>query len=272
VKSKTILLHSEQGLGDTIQFCRYANLVKAQGATVILQVEAPLVRLLSTLKGADLVVERGAALPDFDLHASLMSLPRAFRTSLQTVPAEVPYLSAEPDEIAAWARKLGPRTRPRVGLVWAGGFKQERPDLWSVYRRRDAPLRMLAPLARADVDFVSLQKGEPAESELADLDAAGWDGPAMLNPAADLHDFSDTAALIENLDLVIAVDTSTAHLAGALGKPVWILNRFDTCWRWMLERTDSPWYPTARLFRQKSFNDWEPVVRDVAEALTAFKP
>jgi hypothetical protein len=155
--------------------------------------------------------------------------------------------------------------------VWAGGFRPDRPDLWTTYRRRDAPLRMLAPLAQAEVDFMSLQKGERAEAELADLLAAGWDGPAMLNPAADLHDFSDTAALVQNLDLVITVDTAVAHLAGALGKPVWILDRFDSCWRWMRVRRDSPWYPTARLFRQKTFGDWTPVVREVAEALKTFK-
>jgi tetratricopeptide (TPR) repeat protein len=267
LKGKTILLHSEQGLGDTLQFCRYANLVKAQGATVILQVETPLVRLLSSLTGADRVLAKGADVPDFDLHASLMSLPHAFRTRLETVPAEVPYLYAEPHKITAWAQRLGPRTRPRVGLVWSGGSQSDRPDLRNVYRRRDIALAMLAPLAQADVDFVSLQKGEPAVSELA-----GWDGPPILNTAASLHDFSDTAALVENLDLVITVDTSAAHLAGALGKPVWILNRFDSCWRWMRERTDSPWYPSARLFRPKTFDDWAPVVQDVAEALRTFKP
>jgi ADP-heptose:LPS heptosyltransferase len=272
VKGKTILLHSEQGLGDTLQFCRYADLVKAEGAAVILQVEAPLVRLLSTLKGADRVLAKGADLPDFDLHASIMSLPRAFRTSLQTVPAAIPYLHADPEDVAAWARRLGPRTRPRIGLAWAGGFRPDRPDLWTIYRRRDAPLRMLAPLARAEADFISLQKGERAENELAELVAAGWDGPAMLNPAAELRDFADTAALVENLDLVITVDTAVAHLAGALGKPVWILDRFDSCWRWMRERTDSPWYPTVRLFRQKTFGDWGPVIQEIAEALRTFKP
>jgi hypothetical protein len=265
---KTILLHSEQGLGDTLQFCRFANLVKAEGATVILQVETPLVRLLSTLEGADLVLAKGSGLPDFDVHASIMSLPRAFRTTLKTVPAQVPYLYAEPDKVAAWRQRLGSATRPRVGLAWSGGAAPGRDDLG----RRNIPLHMLAPLARAGVDFVSLQKGERAEAELADLVAAGWDGPAMFNPAPDLHDFSDTAALIENLDLVITVDTSIAHLAGALGKPVWILNRFDSCWRWMRGRTDSPWYPTARLFRQKTFGDWAPVAQDVAEALRMFKP
>jgi tetratricopeptide (TPR) repeat protein len=267
LSGKTLLLTSEQGLGDTLQFCRYADLAKAQGATVILQAEAPLVALLSTLKGADRVLAKGAALPPFDLHASLMSLPHAFGTRLDTVPAQVPYLHAEPDKVAAWARRLGPKTRPRVGLAWAGGFQAERTDLRTVYQRRDIPLAMLAPLAGAEVDFVSLQKGEPAHGELAH-----WAGPAMLDPAAELHDLSHTAALIENLDLVITVDTAVAHLAGALGKPVWILNRFDSCWRWMRERTDSPWYPTARLFRQQTLGDWPPVVREVGEALRAFKP
>jgi tetratricopeptide (TPR) repeat protein len=269
---KTILLWSEQGLGDTLQFCRYANLAKAQGATVILQVETPLVSLLATLEGADRVLPKGAPLPDFDLHASLMSLPHAFGTRLETVPAEVPYLHAAPHQIAAWSQRLGPKTRPRVGLAWAGGFQADRTDLRTVYQRRDIPLQMLAPLAGAEVDFVSLQKGEPGQGDLARLAAAGWDGPAVLDVAARLHDFSDTAALIETLDLVITVDTAVAHLAGALGKPVWILNRFDTCWRWMRDRTDSPWYPTARLFRQTTFGDWAPVVAEVVGALRAFRP
>ena len=263
LQGKTILLHAEQGLGDTIQFSRYADLAKAQGATVILQVDAPLVSLVSTLKGADRVIAKDDPRPDFDLHASIMSLPGAFRTTLATVPAQTPYLRADPAKVAAWSQRLGPRTRPRVGLVWAGGIKPDRPDLV----RRNMPLRLLAPLADAEVDFVSLQKGEAAEAELARLVAAGWNGPAMFEAAGDLRDFSDTAALVETLDLLITVDTSTAHLAGALGKPVWILNRYDNCWRWMRERADSPWYPTARLFRQSAFGDWAPVVRDVAEAL-----
>lgn len=266
LQGRTILLHSEQGLGDTLQFCRYADLAKQAGATVILKVDAPLVRLLSTLKGADHVLAAGASLPSFDLHAPIMSLPLAFRTTIHTIPAEVPYLRAEPEKVALWTRRLGPRTRPRVGLVWSGGVVPGRAE----FERRNIPLRMLAPLAAADADFVSLQKGEAAERELAEALAAGWNGPDMVNPAADLHDFSDTAALIETLDLVITVDTSTAHLAGALGKPVWILNRFDSCWRWLRQRTDSPWYPTARLFRQRIFGDWSEVVQEVAEALRAF--
>jgi hypothetical protein len=274
LEGKTLLLYSEQGLGDTLQFCRYAALAKAAGANVILEVEAPLVRLLSTLEGADLVLEKGAPLPPFDLHASLMSLPLAFGTRLDTVPAKIPYLYAEPDKAAAWAARLhahfGGRRRPRVGLVWSGGFRPDQPSQWNINRRRNIPLETLAPLAGAAVDFVSLQKGEPAESELAALVAQGWNGPALADFASGLNDFSDTAALIDNLDLVISVDTSTAHLAGAMDKPVWILNRFDNCWRWLLHRSDSPWYPTARLFRQAGFDDWAPVVREVAAALKSF--
>ena len=276
LEGKTILLHTEQGLGDSLQFCRYADLVKATGATVVLEAERPLVALLRTLEGVDQVVAKGEPLPPFDLHSSLMSLPRALRTTLDTVPAAIPYLRADPDKVRSWSERLdghlGVRRRPRVGLVWSGGFRPDRPELWNVNRRRNIPLQMLSPLAGADVDFVSLQKGEPAETELRDLVAQGWDGPAVADFTAELHDFSDTAALIETLDLVIAVDTSTAHLAGALGKPVWLLNRHDSCWRWMAGRADSPWYPTLRLFRQKTFGDWRPVVEEVAEALRAFVP
>ena len=271
LEGKTILLHSEQGLGDTLQFCRYADLVKAEGARVVLEVEKPLVPLLRTLAGADAVVEKGAALPDFDLHCSLMSLPAALRTTLDTVPAGVPYLHADSDKAKAWAERLGERRRPRVGLVWSGGFRPDRPQLWGVNRRRNIALELLAPLAAADVDFFSLQKGQPAEGELAELEARGWDGPAIANFTGDLDDFADTAALVENLDLVIAVDTSTAHLAGAMGKPVWLLNRFDSCWRWMTGRTDSPWYPTLRLFRQETSGEWGPVVDDVVRALRDFR-
>jgi tetratricopeptide (TPR) repeat protein len=266
LEGKTILLHSEQGLGDTIQFCRYVDQVKALGATVVLHVEPTLKGLLSSLKGADQVVAQGEPLPQAELRAPFMSLAHAFRTTLQTAPAEVPYLHADPAKAAAWADRLGPKRRPRVGLVWSGGAPTGRADL----QRRNAPLSLLAPLAGADVDFVSLQKGEAAERELKALTASGWNGPAMLDVASELNDFSDTAALVANLDLVIAVDTSVAHLAGALGKPVWILNRFDNCWRWMRGRSDSPWYPTARLYRQKTFGDWAPVMQAVAADLRGF--
>jgi len=266
---KTILLHSEQGLGDSLQFCRYARLVKDLGATVLLEAEEPLVGILSTLDGPDRVIVKGAPLPGFDLHCPLMSLPLAMGTELSTIPADIPYLRADPDKARAWADRLGRKTRLRVGLVWSGGHRTDQPELWPLHTRRNITLSRLALLNNPHIEFHSLQKGEPARGELSALVAAGWDGPPIRDHADALEDFTDTAALIENLDLVIAVDTSTAHLAGALGKPVWILNRFDTCWRWMLERTDSPWYPTARLFRQTAFNDWGPVLDELKTALDA---
>ncbi len=256
---KTIVLRSEQGHGDTLQFSRYAKQVADLGATVILEVGAPLARLMASLEGVSRVVVRGERLPTFDYHCPLMSLPLAFRTTLATIPAQVPYLASDPAKTRYWKDKLGPWTRPRVGLVWSGGVLPDRPD-WSVHSRRNVPLAKLAPLRTAQISFYSLQKGEPAESELRELQAGGWQGPALIDFTASLHDFSDTAALMANLDLVISVDTSSVHLAGALAKPVWVMNRFDTCWRWLLHRTDSPWYPTARLYRQQRAGDWDEVV------------
>ena len=200
-----------------------------------------------------------------------MSLPLALGlVEERDIPAQTPYLRAPPQKAAAWARRLGPRSRKRVGLVWSGGLRPGVPEFHAANTRRNVALAALAPLRRADVEFWSLQKGAVPEAELRALQAKGWDGPVIRDVSAELKDFSDTAALIETLDLVISVDTSTAHLAGALGKPVWILNRYDTCWRWMLDRADSPWYPAARLFRQKAFDDWTPVIEEVAEALEAF--
>ncbi len=268
---RTLLLVGEQGLGDSLQFGRYAGLLADRGARVVMEVEKPLARLFSNLRGVERVVERGAAPPDFDTWALMMSLPLAMGTfTPEAIPA-APYLGADPALTAAFAARMGPRVRPRVGLVWSGGFRPDRPDLWKLDARRNIPLRLLQPLGRTDVEFYSLQKGKPAQDEPAELAAAGWDGPTLIDWTPELDDFADTAALIANLDLVIAVDTSTAHLAGAMGKPVWILNRFDTCWRWLVDRTDSPWYPTARLFRQKRFDDWRPVVGEVAEALSVFR-
>jgi tetratricopeptide (TPR) repeat protein len=260
---KTVLLRAEQGLGDTIQFCRYATAVAELGATVILEVQRPLMSLLAGLEGASRVIGQGDALPGFDHQCTLMSLPLAFGTTVSSVPAAVPYLRSSAEKLDFWKEKLGDRRKARVGLVWSGGFRAGRPELWPVNDRRNIPLAKLAPLRHADIEFISLQKGRPAESELAELTYVGWDGPALTDFSPLLNDFSDTAALIEQLDLVISVDTSTAHLAGALGKPVWILNRFDSCWRWLTQRTDSPWYPTARLYRQERASDWDGVVERV---------
>jgi hypothetical protein len=200
-----------------------------------------------------------------------MSLPLAFRTTLSNVPGRVPYLRAGADKAEYWRRRLaeqrGEQRAPRVGLVWSGGFRPNQREVWAVNRRRNIPLSKLANLKLPDVEYFSLQKGSSAEAELAECIANGWDGPAVTDFSSELHDFSDTAALVEQLDLVISVDTSTAHLAGALGKPVWLLNRFDTCWRWLEDRTDSPWYPTLRLYRQQAPGDWEGVVRRVRQDL-----
>ena len=266
---KTILLHCEQGLGDSLQFCRYTTLVARLGARVVLEVPPALRNLFAALDGVAELVVLGDPLPHFDCHCPLMSLPLAFGTTLTTIPADAPYLRADAAKVLRWRQRLGERRRPRVGLVWSGGFRPDQPELWAVNSRRNVPLSMLASLAGLALDFYSLQKGQPAEAELARLTASGWDGPHIADVSAELGDFSDTAALIEALDLVVSVDTSTAHLTGALGKPVWILNRFDTCWRWLLDRTDSPWYPTARLYRQPTAGDWGAVLAQVRADLAA---
>ncbi len=264
---KSILLYSEAGLGDTVQFCRYARLVKNLGASVTLYVQNPIVELLKSLDADVEIVGEGAPLPDADYCCPLMSLPLAFKTAMSTIPAGVPYLHADREKVRYWKETLGQRRKRRVGLVWSGGFRPHQPQLWSIDRRRNIPLQLLAPLRHPDIEFYSLQKGQPAESELAGLISGGWSGPELIDYTAMLHDFSDTAALIENLDLVISVDTSTAHVAGALGKPTWILNRFDACWRWLSDRADSPWYPTVKLYRQETPGDWSGVVQRVRRDL-----
>ena len=264
IEGKTILLFREQGLGDVLQFCRYTRMVADLGARVILEVPAALSSLLASLDGVAQLVVEGHALPPFDYYCPLMSLPLAFKTTLSDVPSRVPYLRSSAERLQYWRDKLGERTKPRIGLVWSGGFRPNQPELWSVNDRRNIPLAKLAGLKHPDIEYYSLQKGQPAESELSELIANRWGGPELRDFTSELHDFADTAALIEQLDLVISVDTSTAHLAGALGKPGWILNRFDTCWRWLLDRSDSPWYPTVKLYRQERPGDWDGVIQRVA--------
>ena len=266
---KTILLQSEQGYGDTIQFCRYAALVADLGAKVIFEAPRALAPLIGSVKGVSQVVVQGEPLPQFDLYCPLLSLPCALKSTVSSIPAQVPYLAA-PEDRRVWRDKLGERRRPRIGLVWSGGLRPARPELWSVNERRNIPLAKFAALNGFDADFYSLQKGEPAESELAELTARGWKGPRIANLAGELGDFADSAALITQLDLVISVDTAAAHLAGALAKPVWILNRFDACWRWLLDRDDSPWYPTARLYRQERPGDWDGVMDRVGSDLAGW--
>jgi hypothetical protein len=268
IAGRTIVIVSEQGLGDTLQFCRYVSLVAALGANVIVRAQSPLRSLLAELDGVAQVVTEGEALPPFDYYCPMMSLPTAFKTTIASVPVHIPYLRSSAEKLLYWRGVLGEKSKPRIGLVWSGGFRPNHPELWSINSRRNIPLDRLAVLKHPNVEFYSLQKGQPAESELAELISRGWDGPHLNDHTHLLQDFSDTAALIENLDLVISVDTSTAHLAGALGKPVWILNRFDGCWRWLLDRTDSPWYPTVKLYRQDKSGDWDGVIQRVKEDLT----
>jgi tetratricopeptide (TPR) repeat protein len=256
IAGKRLLLHAEQGLGDTLQFCRYASLAAARGATVLLQVQPQLVGLLQSLPGPAVVLPQRADLPAFDLHCPLMSLPRAFGTSLETIPAAVPYLSALPERIEAWRSRLGPAAGLRIGLVWSGNSRQGND------RRRSMPLAAAAPIFRPGIEVFALQPEVP-ERDLASL--AGLPGLQLLGPQC--QDFRDVAAVISLLDVVVTVDTSFAHLTGALGRPVFVLLSRLADWRWLLHRRDSPWYPTARLFRQPSHGDWGSVMAEVATAI-----
>ncbi len=253
IAGKTILLHAEQGFGDTIQFCRYAPLVAARGARVILEVQEPLRELTGTLAAPIEVVSRGHALPDFDVHCPLLSLPLAFSTKLATIPSATPYLCASPEAVTDWRKRLGSSNRRRIGLAWSG-----RPTHTNDHNR-SIPLRsILALLDGIDASFVSLQRDIRAVDENLLHERHG-----ILHFGNDLKSFANTAALIANLDLIIAVDTSVAHLAGALAKPVWLLLPYIPDWRWLLDRNDTPWYPTVRLFRQDQTRQWEPVMTQV---------
>jgi tetratricopeptide (TPR) repeat protein len=259
----TILLHAEQGFGDTLQFCRYAPMVAALGARVVIETQPELKRLLTGLPGVALVVAQGEATGPFDLHCPLLSLPLAFGTTVETVPDTVPYLQADPVATAAWRARLEGLPGVKVGLVWAGNPRSFNQIAAEMDRRRSFALEQYAPLGGIPgVTLVSLQKdaaGEQARMPPAGMVVHDW--------TAELTDFAETAALVAALDLVIGVDTSVVHVAGALGVPVWILNRHGACWRWLRERTDTPWYPNARLFRQVRTDEWGPVMAEVAEAL-----
>ncbi|AJZ57813.1 tetratricopeptide repeat family protein [Paraburkholderia fungorum] len=265
IDGKTILLHAEQGLGDTLQFCRYAETVSKLGAKVVLEVPRELMRLMSTLDGVNQLIEAGHALPPFDCHCPLLSLPLACKTDLASIPSKTPYLFADPQASREWHERIAAPAQKclKVGLVWAGGNRPHVAELRKNDARRSITFERLAPILDVpNVRFFSLQKG-PAARQLQHDDSH----LDVIDYTEELDDFADTAALVANLDLVISVDTSTAHLAGALDKPVWILNRFDTCWRWMLERTDTPWYAQAKLFRQPALGDWDSVIRNVRDAL-----
>jgi tetratricopeptide (TPR) repeat protein len=256
---RTILLHAEQGMGDALQFARYVPLVATRGARVVLEVPPPLTRLMSSVAGVAQVIGRGEALPPFDFHCPLLSLPLAFRTVRDAIPAGVPYLFPSAERAARWKQSVPDTGVRRIGLAWAGNadFKGD--------RSRSIGLERLSPLLSVGgVAFFSLQK---------DLRAGDRDillkHPQVTPLGEAIADFDDTAAIMASLDIVISSDTSVVHLAGALGRPVWILLQQVADWRWSLDRADCPWYPTARLFRQPKLDDWESVVREVAGALAA---
>jgi tetratricopeptide (TPR) repeat protein len=261
-KGKRLLVHYEQGLGDTLQFVRYLPMVKSRGGTVILEVRKPLFNLLQGFEGADeLVMGSFEHKPDvkFDLHTSLMDLPCIFATTLETIPGKVPYIYSDPAKLRIWKERFA-KHGFKIGIVWAGSSEHAKNHA------RSCPLRCFAPLTKIPhVRLYSLQKG-PAAQQLKDFAAQ----TNVINIAAQLQDFADTAGVIANLDLVISVDTAVLHLAGAMGKAVWALLSYTPDWRWMLDRYDNPWYPTMRLFRQTKLGDWTTVQQRVADELSQY--
>jgi tetratricopeptide (TPR) repeat protein len=248
---RRILIHAEQGFGDTLQFVRYVPAVAERGGTVVLEVPQALVRLVRSVAGASQIVVAGDPLPPFECHCPLLSLPRVFDTRLTTIPNAVPYLAPPTEASLAWAGRLAAASGLKVGVVWAG------TTVGAI------DLRLLEPLWKVGgVSWFSLQAGSPA------ADISSLDGVVDITDLSPwLTDFAETAAAVCQLDMVITVDTSVAHLSGALGRPTWILLPAAADWRWLIEREDSPWYPTARLFRQKRGEDWHGVARAIAAAL-----
>jgi tetratricopeptide (TPR) repeat protein len=256
IAGKTLFLWWEQGFGDTIQFCRYATLVEARGAKAIMSVQKPLLKLLKQISPTIAMIEPDDVPSEFDFHCPLLSLPLALGTTLATIPAQQQYLKADAELRVAWEARLPPKSKPRIGLVWSGrtGHKND--------RNRSIELQQLLPILGINADWISLQN-EIREKDLAVLRQVG----GMTYFGDELKDFSDTAALLDLMDLVIAVDTSVAHLSGAMGKPVWILLPHNPDWRWLLDRSDSPWYPSARLFRQSQPTDWGGIIDQVGKEL-----
>ena len=259
IAGKRLLLQSEAGLGDTIQFCRYATACAALGATVILEVQPALVDLLNTLEGVSRVIAKGAPLPAFDYHCPLMSLPLAFKTTLDSIPAAPRYLATDPAKVAQWREALGVRTRPRVGLVWSGNPKNQ------IDARRSIPLAEWVPHLPRELHYFSLQN----EVRAADQNTLAAN-PFIFDVGK--MSFVSFAAFCECMDVVLCVDTSVAHLSGALGLRTWVLLPFVPDWRWMRNRDDSPWYPSMRLYRQTEAGDWQGVFRRVATDLRALTP
>jgi Flp pilus assembly protein TadD len=255
IRGFTILLHAEKGFGDTIQFIRYVPLVAQRGAKVIVECQKELTSLLRNIEGFQQVLSFGEKLPAFDVHCPLMSLPRIFNTTLENIPSLIPYLTADNTLRVKWHKRLqNDLTYLKIGLIWSGG---------GLPLKKSTSLDMFSPLAQlTGITFYSLQKGPPAGQAMNPPP-----GLSLVDFTNEIHDFSDTAALIQNLDLVISVDTAVAHLAGALGKPAWVLLPFLPDWRWLLNRDDSPWYPTMRLFRQPALGDWDSAITSIVNSL-----
>lgn len=255
IHGRTILLHNEQGLGDLIQFGRYARLVAARGARVVLEVPRQLQELLRTMEGVSEVVVRGSQLPPFDCHCSVLSLPYAFRTTMDSIPSAPAYLSTANEKRTTWQKILGERKRKRIGLVWSGNPEHKND------RNRSLAVEAILPFLPDTYEYICLQ----SEIRSEDRKALHRDGRIRFFDDA-ISDFSDTAALCDLVDVVVSVDTSVAHLAGALGRPTLILLPFNPDWRWLLDRRDSPWYPSVRLLRQSVRGKWNDVLRELTSS------
>ena len=264
---KTLLVHADEGLGDTLQFCRYLPVLEAQGARVVFEVQPTLKPLLGSLAMRGALVGRGELLPEYDLHIPLLSLPLALRTEIDTIPGGVPYLKVDPVAVRSWGERLAELPGRKVGLNWHGNPEAEK---FSALDARSFPLAAAAPLARvAGVSLVSLQKG-PGAGQRSEVEfghaLAQLADPLRMGPEEMA---AETAAIIMGLDLLITCDTALAHLAGALGARVWVALQSVPDWRWLIDRDDSPWYPTMRLFRQRTPGDWPELFERVTAELRA---
>lgn len=254
---KTLLIHDEQGFGDTFQFMRMVPWAKEKsGARVVLQISPEVLPFARRMKGIDALVVRGELPPPFDLHCEMMSLPMAMRLTFADLPGAMPYLFADPVRLKRWRKRLAGLARPRVALVWAG-----RPEHLND-ANRSVTLASLAGFATEGVTFVSVQKGPKAAEAQSPPE-----GMRLVDLSGEIKDFDDTAAILMNVDLLVSVDSSPVHLAGALGRPAWVMLPFIPDWRWLMGREDTPWYPSVRLFRQPRAGDWDSVVRAMAAEL-----
>jgi hypothetical protein len=257
VARKIILIHAEQGFGDTLQCARYVPLLAKMGAKIVLEVQPALRTLFESLEGVSKLLSRGELLPDFDLHCPIMSLPLAFKTEVSTIPADVPYLKVSQERIEKWRGRVPLGKKLTVAFAWTGSTGNEENGLRSIQIEKFTPL-----FADSDIQWISIQRDlQPQDSEFLNAH------PEIKQFGADISDFADNAAIISQTDLVISVCTSAAHLAGALNRPFWLLSKHSPDFRWLLDRDDSPWYPSARIFRQPTFGDWDSVMAQVKNAL-----